>query len=305
MNPHSDAVLAWIERGVRSAVGDSFTLRHHHFRTRGGAYQTLTISDGRECRFFVKTGNAAAGARFAAEIDGLSALKASGAFRVPEVISLQQDSGRAALVLEYLDLHPIATPEQGRLLASSLIALHRRSGERFGWRQDNYIGLTPQINTEKSDWSRFFVDCRLRPQLELARRNGACSTLLQAGERLLPRVAALFLDYRPAPSLLHGDLWHGNAGITSGGEAAIFDPACYYGDRESDLAMTELFGGFPTAFYAAYRSGWPLNEGFEQRKPLYALYHILNHLNLFGRAYQREAEQLLSRLNRALAGDRG
>ena len=120
-------------------------------------------------------------------------------------------------------------------------------------------------------------------------------TSLKKGENLADKLPALFLDYRPQASLLHGDLWHGNAALC--GEApAVFDPAVYHGDRETDLAMTELFGGFPEAFYAAYREAWPLSEGYETRKTLYNLYHVLNHLNLFGSGYRGQAERMIERL---------
>jgi len=190
---------------------------------------------------------------------------------------------------------------EGIAFAERLVQLHRTPGEHFGWRHDNFIGRSPQPNGEGDNWAAFFVARRLRPQFERARANGFGGDLQRQGERLLGRVPALFLDYRPQPSLLHGDLWHGNAAFTAAGEPTVFDPAVHFGDREADLAMSELFGGFPSAFYAAYRSAWPLNEDYEQRKPLYSLYHILNHLNLFGRSYLREALRLSTRLNEELS----
>ena len=190
---------------------------------------------------------------------------------------------------------------QAGLIAGGRPQLHRTLGEHFGWPCDNFIGLTPQRNGLRDNWARFFTDCRLRPQFALAKANGFGGELQQQGERLFERVAALFLDYRPQPSLLHGDLWHGNAAMTADGEAVLFDPAVHHGDREADLAMSELFGGFPSAFYAAYRTAWPLDGDYEQRKLLYSLYHILNHLNLFGRGYLREALRLAVRLNEELS----
>ena len=120
--------------------------------------------------------------------------------------------------------------------------------------------------------------------------------LVARGRELADRVGALFLDYRPAPSLLHGDLWSGNVGQLADGQAVIFDPASYWGDRETDIAMAELFGGFPAAFYSAYRATWPLDSGYERRKPLYNMYHILNHFNLFGNAYLGQAQRMISGL---------
>lgn len=161
------------------------------------------------------------------------------------------------------------------------------------------IGANPQANHRHEAWARFFVDCRLRPQLEMARARGYGGALGRAADPLLERVPAMFLEYCPRPSLLHGDLWNGNAAMDEAGRPVLFDPAVYRGDRETDLAMSERFGGFPAAFYVAYRSAWPLAEGYEQRKTLYNLYHVLNHLNLFGRGYLGQAERML----RTLADD--
>ncbi len=135
----------------------------------------------------------------------------------------------------------------------------------------------------------------MRPQLDLARDNAAPSRLLRQGERLLARLEGFFPGYRPPPALLHGDLWGGNHGYVDG-EPVLFDPAIYYGDREADLAMTELFGGYPPAFQDAYREAWPLDPGYRARKPLYNLYHVLNHFNLFGGGYAAQAEAMIGRL---------
>jgi fructosamine-3-kinase len=161
---------------------------------------------------------------------------------------------------------------------------HRKPGPRFGWTRDNYIGLTPQKNDWCDDWAEFWRERRLRPQIDLARRNGLDVPLVD------PRT---FLDeHQPAPSLLHGDLWRGNAGFTKDGPV-VFDPAVYYGDREADLAMTELFGGFPREFYRAYNETFALDAGYEKRKHLYNLYHLLNHVNLFGGGYLGQAKSCL------------
>ncbi len=168
----------------------------------------------------------------------------------------------------------------GRMLAT----LHRQSGPRFGWHRDNWIGRSPQANAWADDWNEFWWTRRLEPQL---RRAGLAADFLRNALR----------DHRPAPSLLHGDLWSGNAGFIDEGPV-LFDPAVYYGDREADLAMTELFGGFAPDFYAAYKAAFPLDAGYEQRKPLYNLYHLLNHLNLFGGGYRAQVEATLGLLRR-------
>jgi fructosamine-3-kinase len=151
-------------------------------------------------------------------------------------------------------------------------------------------------------WPRFFAERRLRPQLALARSSGADRITLQDGDELCEKLAAFFVDGHPAPSLLHGDLWGGNAGMLSDGTPVVFDPACYYGDREADIAMSELFGGFPESFYAAYREAWPLDAGYETRKTLYNLYHILNHFNIFGAGYLGQARRMIARLQAELRG---
>ena len=228
---------------------------------------------------FLKLNSTDCAEAFAAEAQGLSALRGAGA-RAPMPIAHGVASGRAYLMLEFLELRASGDfAALGRMLA----ALHRRTAARFGWPRDNYIGSTPQTNGWHDEWSAFWLECRLRPQLALAKRNGFGLSL--------PSLKVLE-GHRPAPSLLHGDLWSGNAGFTADGPV-LYDPAVYYGDREADLAMTELFGGFPRAFYQAYDAAWPLDPGYEQRKHLYNLYHLLNHLNLFGGGYLAQVESTL------------
>ena len=217
---------------------------------------------------------------FAAEADGLSALRAAG-LRAPEALKHGSAAGRAYLLLEHLELGGTGDfAALGRMLARS----HMQPGPRYGWHRDNYIGSTPQENGWNEDWAEFWLARRLRPQLELATRNGF---------DLKVDLAFDFMKgHQPQPSLLHGDLWSGNAGFTPEGPV-VFDPAVYYGDREADLAMTELFGGFPPEFYEGYSSVWPLDEGYPRRKPLYNLYHLLNHLNLFGGGYLAQVKSTL------------
>ena len=204
------------------------------------------------------------------------------AIRVPEPVCHGTVGEQAYLVMEYV---PMGRPgrdaaeQAGRRLA----AMHRTSREAFGWHRGNTIGSTPQPNDSDPNWLSFWRERRLGFQLQLASRNGYHS-LREPGERLLEGLSAL-LEHSPAPSLLHGDLWGGNLGYDAEGEPLIYDPAVYYGDREADLAMTELFGGFPGHFYAAYEEAWPLPEGYRVRKTLYNLYHIINHANMFGGGY--------------------
>ncbi len=243
---------------------------------------------------FLKTGPPSSFDMFEAEAEGLAELARANAVRVPAVISLGCDDRNAFLALECLDFGGRGSRAE-RELGRQLAALHRTVSDRFGWHRDNTIGLTPQRNPRCDDWVEFYREHRLRYQLGLARENGFGGELQTAGARLLEQLPEFFRDYQPAASLLHGDLWGGNW-ATCGGEPVIFDPAVYFGDRETDLAMTRLFGGFGRDFYAAYEASWPLAPGHQQRNHLYQLYHVLNHLNLFGGGYLGRALALIGAL---------
>jgi len=177
-----------------------------------------------------------------------------------------------------------------------LAQLHRISVPQFGWTRENWIGTTPQANAWTDGWVDFWREQRLGLQLRLAADNGYGGALQRDGEILLENLPAFFADYHPVPSLLHGDLWGGNHAYLRDGTPVIFDPAVYFGDRECDLAMSELFGGFAPAFHAAYREAWPLDAGYSARKTLYNLYHILNHANLFGGGYAAQAARMTAQL---------
>ena len=157
------------------------------------------------------------------------------------------------------------------------------------------IGDTTQRNAQVSDWVTFFREHRLRYQITLAERNGLHLTEASA---LLDQLDRFFLTYEPVPSLLHGDLWSGNIGFDRQGLPVVYDPAVYYGDRETDIAFTELFGGLGTSFYQSYHATYPLDPGYDERRDLYNLYHILNHYNLFGGGYGTQAKRVIQRLLR-------
>jgi fructosamine-3-kinase len=252
----------------------------------GCIHNCYRVSVGSRLRF-LKLNEAPCAEAFAAEADGLDALRASG-MRAPEPLAHGVAGEQAYLLLEYLELNNKGDfAALGRMLAQA----HRTPGARFGWERDNYIGATPQVNGWCDDWAEFWRERRLRPQIELAKRNGFDLPSKDPG--------ALLENHKPQPSLLHGDLWSGNAGFASEGPV-VFDPAVYYGDREADLAMTELFGGFPREFYEAYNEAFPLPDGYERRKHLYNLYHLLNHLNLFGGGYLAQVKATLRLLAGAL-----
>lgn len=285
-----DAVAASIAR----ATGKSFKVDqaspvgggciNRSFHLRGG---------GRD--FFVKVNAPSALPTFEAEAAGLGQIASTGTVRVPRPVCAERDETQAWLALEYLPLSP-GGPRAMALLGKRLAAMHRITQAHFGWTRDNTIGATPQINRQEPEWSEFWRLHRLGYQLDLAGRNGYRGALQDKGQRLLERLAQWFEGYRPAASLLHGDLWRGNAAMSADGEPVIFDPAVYYGDREADLAMTSLFGGFPPEFYRSYQDAWPLEPGHHERRDFYNLYHVLNHLNLFGGGYLRQAQEMVDRL---------
>ncbi len=286
----SGELLAALQTSI-SGVAASF----HIERTTpvaGGCIHRCFILEGGGRRYFAKTNDRSALDGFAAEADGLAALAAAGA-RVPAPLCRGQAGEAAFLVLEHLELR--GTGDYAAL-GHSLAIVHSIRGESFGWRRDNYIGTTPQLNRRSPAWSDFWREARLEPQLELARKNGLGRDLVGKGERLAEALPRLLSQHAPAASLLHGDLWSGNAGFLADGAPVLFDPAVYWGDREADLAMTELFGGFPQAFYSAYAGAAPLDPGYATRKTLYNLYHVLNHANLFGGGYAAQAERMIERL---------
>lgn len=268
--------------------------------TAGGCINQAFILQGEDGRrFFVKHNAAARLAMFEAEAAALHELAGCGAIRVPQVIGTTTDGAHAYLVMEAISFGRAGREGDARL-GRELAALHRHRASQFGWWRDNTIGSTPQPNRQHHDWPTFWREQRLGHQLRLLAANGYDRRVVERGERLCARLEGLFDGYSPVPSLLHGDLWSGNYGFDSAGSPVLFDPASYYGDREADLAMTELFGGFAPAFYQAYAEAWPLDPGYRIRKVLYNLYHILNHVNLFGTGYLGQAgrmtEQLLAEL---------
>ena len=285
-------LLAALEAAIQAASGEPFVCAQHSPQGGGCINRGFVLTGGDGRRYFAKLNAADCLDLFEAEADGLRELEAAAEIRVPHPVASGSSGHAAFLLLEWLPLGGQARPAD---LGRQLARLHRHSQAEFGWRRDNHIGSTPQPNSPLPDWIAFYRNQRLSPQLDLARRNGAPGPLLLQGERLMERLEAFFPGYRPLPSLLHGDLWGGNHGYADG-TPVLFDPAVYYGDREADLAMTELFGGYPADFFAAYREAWPLDPGYRVRKHLYNLYHLLNHFNLFGDGYAAQSERIAGRL---------
>jgi protein-ribulosamine 3-kinase len=270
---------------IEAATGVSASLDQQGSVGGGCINQTSRIRYG-DTTYFVKLNTASGYDMFVAEAKGLEELRQCNALRIPAPVCVGSDRQSAWLVMENLALGGHGS---GTDLGEGLAAMHRITRDKYGWDIDNTIAWL-------DDWFDFWRERRLRFQLELAARNGAGSGLLSGGESLLEEFPRLFDGYTPQASLLHGDLWSGNYAYTSAGEPAIFDPAVYYGDREADLAMTELFGGFSRDFYAAYNNAWPLDSGYSVRKTLYNAYHILNHFNLFGGGYLSQAQRMIESL---------
>lgn len=280
--------------GIANTTGLPFEIASRT-RVGGGCINECYRISGGARVFFVKLNAAARLAMFEAERDGLAELAATRTMRVPRPVCTGADARQAWIVLEYVELGD-ARPHSMARLGEALARMHRVTAAKFGWHRDNTIGATPQLNTPGGDWPAFWRERRLGYQLELAEENGAPRALLEKGQRLADGFAALFANCKVEPALLHGDLWSGNAGFDHAGAPLVFDPAVYYGHREADLAMTELFGGFSADFYAAYNSAFPLDAGYAVRKQLYNLYHVLNHFNLFGGGYAAQAQTLIERL---------
>lgn len=254
--------------------------------------QGYKLSDGNRT-YFVKLNQASQIAMFEAEAAGLQQMYATKTIRVPAPVCSGTVGSTGYLVLEWLDLGR-GSGKEWQDMGQQLAALHQTTSQQgFGWERNNTIGSTPQINSWTQTWTDFFAEHRIGYQLSLARRRGGH---FPKQDQLMAAIPRLLDGHTPQPSLVHGDLWSGNAAIAQSGEPVIFDPATYYGDREVDLAMTELFGGFPAEFYQGYNQVAPIDAGYKQRKTLYNLYHILNHFNLFGGSYESQANRMIEQL---------
>ncbi|MDD5580322.1 MAG: fructosamine kinase family protein [Methylobacter sp.] len=259
----------------------------------GGDINSAFRLQGEGETYFVKLNRTDLVTMFEAEFAGLQEMANTQTVRVPAPVVCGKTAEHAFLALENLEFGS-SSKASDRLLGRQLAQMHQQIQPYFGWQRDNTIGSTKQPNSKSDDWLNFWREQRLEYQLKLAADNGYRGKLQANGELLLSDMEVLFYNYRPKPSLLHGDLWGGNAAVDKNGSPVVFDPACYYGDREADLAMTELFGGFSQDFYAAYQEVWSLDQGYAVRKIFYNLYHILNHLNLFGGGYLRQAENTIA-----------
>ena len=288
-NGYPEQIGTLIQSILQHQLGNKAKLSHLR-QISGGcinhAWLAILVDNS---RWFIKTNQATQIDMFAAEYLGLQAIRATQTIYAPEPIAYGVWQDNSYLLLEYLNLHGPCNPQQA---GQQLAHLHQHTSKQFGWQRDNTIGSTPQSNQWHKDWVSFWQKERLGKQLALANKQGYPSKAFEQGLLLLEQLPQFFVNYRPEASLLHGDLWSGNLGYMPKGKAVIYDPAVYYGDRETDIAMTELFGGFSTEFYKAYQQQYPLDKDYKIRKQLYNLYHILNHYNLFGGNYAQKAANM-------------
>lgn len=296
-----------IQKEIERAEGKQFAMRGTPRGVAGGCINeawridlTCADEDGEPCSYFIKTNGAAFIEQFTAEADGLNALRLPDVVTVPRPVCVGSVGSVSYLALEYLEIDGPRSDAAEEMLGTCLANLHRvtSADEKFGWSRDNAIGATLQRNGFTDDWTEFFAENRLRAQFDLAAQKGR---VFEHSSRFIDDIVPQVLkDHRPAPSLLHGDLWSGNVGYSHAGQPAVFDPAVYYGDRETDIAFTQMFGGFGPSFYRSYQDAWPLSQGHKLRAELYNLYHVLNHFNLFGGGYGQQADAIMRRLGRAV-----
>jgi fructosamine-3-kinase len=252
--------------------------------------QTVTLESGK--KYFLKSASRN-NKMFPCEANSLKELEKPGVIRVPRVFLVEADF----LLIEYIG-QGSKTGNFYENFGKQFAAMHRFKAKHFGFYEDNFIGHTPQMNipdkNQSENWSTFYFEKRLLYQFKLAESRGLSSSSLMTGfKQLEAKIEDILKTNDAQPSLLHGDLWSGNYLADESGNPAIIDPGVYYGHREADLAMTKVFGGFPSSFYKAYNESYSLAEGYEYRENIYKLYHILNHLNLFGMSYHGQAVSLI------------
>ncbi|MEA5532710.1 fructosamine kinase family protein [Crocosphaera sp. XPORK-15E] len=281
-----------ITEHISQTTGEIFQIEKQS-SVSGGCINQGYCLIGKKVNYFVKINHASQVEMFAAEALGLKEMSATQTIRVPKPICWGMVERSSYIVLEWLEFGR-ASNQSWEEMGQKLAKMHSYPGaNQFGWERNNTIGSTPQVNTWTENWADFFADHRIGFQLKLGKRKGG-----NFGDytQIVEKVRSLLREIEPQSSLVHGDLWSGNVAVTEAGEPVILDPATYYGDREVDLAMTELFGGFPAAFYRGYNEVFPLAEGYKQRKTIYNLYHILNHFNLFGGGYGSQANFMIQEI---------
>lgn len=296
----SDGLPAGLAGAISQTLetaGDPSAIRSVR-RVAGGDINAAACVETGQSAYFIKWNPEPLPNLFEVEARGLELLAAPGAIRVPAVFGYgESQNGRPAfIVLEWIEQGNAGRSVVGETLGRQLAQLHRETAPHFGLDHDNYIGALPQPNGPLDSWVDFYRERRLGFQRELAREKG-----LMPRERdrrlgqVMDQLDRWIDDDDVRPSLLHGDLWGSNYLVDARSRPVLIDPAVYYGHREIELAFTELFGGFPAGFYAAYDEAYPLAPDYEERRPLYQLYHLLTHLNLFGASYAGSVDRILQR----------
>jgi fructosamine-3-kinase len=294
---------------IRQILADELALDPDHCRfepVHGGdihSSMAVNVANANPARYFVKSNTQAMADVLAAEYQSLVEITRLFPACYPQPVLFRIHQGRAFLIMQFLQLTALSN-RTSALAGQRLAEQHRIMHSRFGWSENNFIGSSQQINDWCDSWPEFFRDCRLTRQLDFAREKNLPNEQINAIEEICLHIHMWFTNYRPRPSLLHGDLWSGNIGHNlAESKPAFFDPAPYYGDRETDIAMTELFGRLPAEFYQQYNRTWQIDLGYTARRPLYNLYHALNHFVLFGRGYeglvQSHTQALLRFLNQS------
>jgi fructosamine-3-kinase len=269
----------------------TISIESNHQSSGGSINQTQILSLSNGERVFLKSNTCAPEMFFDCEAKGLKLLEsANSGLKIPKVLALDRSANPQFIILEHLE-EAAAGPEYIQKFGQLLATLHKNTQDKFGLDHNNYIGSTVQINTPEKNGVYFFTEHRIRFQQVMARNAGRLPKKLDLQlDELCDKLNSILNLDSESPALLHGDLWSGNHFPTKGDVPSIFDPAVYYGPREADLAMMELFGNMPKAFYSAYSEVFPLDPGYPERREIYNLYHLLNHLNLFGDSYLRSVE---------------
>ena len=295
MNIESDLMLAILE--VLASAGDNESIQKI-IPVGGGDIKQAARIETAGGRYFVKWNTHPPAKMFECEAHGLNLIAASKTVQVPQVIAYGAASGKETgfLILEWIDRVRAVSDRVAELLGQKLAEMHRQQQPKYGLDENNYIGRLPQSNTFRQSWIEFYRTERLGTQRDLADRNGRLPVYrARLLDSLMDNLSYWIDEDACSPALLHGDLWGGNWMSSTGGSPILIDPAVYCGDREADLAMTTLFGGFPQRFYEVYNEVFPLKAGYKEREPLYQLYYLLCHLNLFGESYGSSVDDVLRR----------
>ena len=281
-----------IAREITKATEQPFEITNTRSVGGGCINQGYKISSS-DRNYFVKLNQASQVEMFAAEASGLKQMYATQTITVPKPVCWGIANNSCYIVLEWLNLDG-SSSQAWTEMGTQLAQMHKiGTADKFGWERNNTIGSTPQINDWMDNWANFFAEKRIGYQLKLAKRKGGS---FPDTTKVVEAIRGKLSNRKPEASLVHGDLWSGNAAVTRTGKPVILDPATYYGDREVDIAMTELFGGFPAPFYRGYNQAWQLDQEYQKRKTIYNLYHILNHFNLFGGGYGSQAKRMIEQI---------